>query len=125
LKTLYRLASDKPLKNINAPVVRAIWQTLEVDLSKLFALNPPEPKLERIDPRTQKRLDYLMARSNEGELTSGERGELEALASKLEALSIKNAQVLAQRRRSSVQKPVPKRNAKTNKSVAAWRNANW
>jgi hypothetical protein len=96
LKTIYRLASDKPLVNISAPVVRAICETLNIDLGKLIVWQPPAPKLQRIDAKTQKRLDYLMARSNEGELTDAERTELERFAAELEALSIKNAKLLAQ-----------------------------
>ena len=99
LKTIYRLASDKPLMNISAPVVRAICETLNVDLGKLIVWRPPAPKLQRIDTKTQKRLDYLMTRSNEGELTGDERTELEMLVVDLEALSIKNAKLLAQHAR--------------------------
>jgi len=54
-----------------------------------------EGSIQRIDAKTQKRLDYLMARSNEGELTDAERAELETFAIELEALSIKNAKLLA------------------------------
>jgi hypothetical protein len=85
LKTIYRLASDKPLVNISAPVVRAVCETLNIDLGKLIVWQPPAPKLQRIDAKTQKRLDYLMARSNEGELTEDERTELEKFATELEA----------------------------------------
>jgi hypothetical protein len=53
------------------------------------------PRLQRIGAKTQKRLDYLMARSNEDELTGDERTELEKYAIELEALSIKNAKLLA------------------------------
>ena len=94
LKTLYRLVSDKPLMSISAPVVRAICETLEIDLGNLIVWKPIGPKLHRIDKKTQKRLDYLMARSNEGELTDSERSELEKLAGDLEMLSIKNAKLL-------------------------------
>ena len=104
LKTLYRLASDKPLMNISAPVVRAICETLKIDLGKLIVWKPMGPKLHRIDLNTQKRLDYLMIRSNEGELTAAERTELEKLAEALESLSIRNAKLLAQHTR-----PEPRR----------------
>ena len=49
-----------------------------------------------MDAKTQDRLDYLMARSNEGELTGAERAEFEALTEELEALSVANAKLLAQ-----------------------------
>jgi len=58
-----------------------------------------EASLQRIDAKTQKRLDYLMARSNEGELTDAEQTQLERFVVDLEALSIKNAKLLAQHAR--------------------------
>jgi len=54
-----------------------------------------ETSIHRIDAKTQKRLNYLMARSNEGKLTDAERTELERFVVELEALSIKNAKLLA------------------------------
>jgi len=101
LKTIYRLASEKPLKTLNAPAVRAVCETLDIDLGKLIVWQAPQPKLKRIDAKTQNRLDYLMARSNEGELTKAERAEFEALTEELEALSVANAKLLAQHIRPS------------------------
>jgi len=54
-------------------------------------------KLKRVDAKTQKRLDYLMTRSNEGELTGAERAEFETMTEELEALSVTNAKLLAKR----------------------------
>jgi hypothetical protein len=119
LKTIYRLASDKPLLNISAPVVRAVCETLDIDLGKLIVWQPPGPKLHRIDSKTQKRLDYLMACSNEGELTDHERTELEKLASELEALSIKNAKLLAQHARREPRKGASGHRARAQKPLAA------
>jgi hypothetical protein len=119
LKTIYRLASDKPLLNINAPVVRAVCETLDIDLGKLIVWQPPTPKLQRIDAKTQKRLDYLMARSNEGELTDEERAELEKFAVELEALSIKNAKLLAQHARPQQRKSAAGHRGRAPKPIAA------
>lgn len=94
-KTLYRLASDKPLLNISAPVIRAVCETLDVEIGRLIVWEPPAPKLGRINIKTQKRLDYLMSKSNEGELAGDERTELEALVIEMERLSIQNAKILA------------------------------
>jgi hypothetical protein len=119
LKTIYRLASDKPLVNISAPVVRAVCETLNIDLGKLIVWQPPAPKLQRIDAKTQKRLDYLMARSNEGELTEDERTELEKFATELEALSIKNAKLLAQHARPDRRKTSASDHTRASKPLAA------
>ena len=119
LKTIYRLASDKPLLNISAPVVRAVCETLNIDLGKLIVWQPPAPKLQRIDPKTQKRLDYLMARSNEGELTDDERMELERFAAELEALSIRNAKLLAQHAHPEQRKNSAGHRARASKPLAA------
>lgn len=119
LKTLYRLASDKPLFNISAPVVRAVCETLNIDLGKLIVWQPPAPKLHQIDAKTQKRLDYLMARSNDGELTEDERTELERSAVELEALSIKNAKLLAQHARPEQRKNASSHRPSATKPVAA------
>jgi Cro/C1-type HTH DNA-binding domain len=118
LKAIYRLASDKPLMNISAPVVRAVCETLNIDLGKLIVWQPPAPKLQRIDAKTQKRLDYLMARSNEGELTDAERTELERFAVELEALSIKNAKLLARHARPDRRSNSPGQRAQTPKPLA-------
>jgi len=119
LKTIYRLASDKPLLNISAPVLRAVCETLNIDLGKLIVWQPPAPKLHHIDPKTQKRLDYLMARSNDGDLTDDERAELERFAVELEALSINNAKLLARHAHPEQRKNAGAPRARATKPVAA------
>ena len=60
-----------------------------------------------------------MARSNEGELTDDERTELEKFAVELEALSVKNAKLLAQHARPEQRKNASSRRAGATKPLAA------
>ena len=94
-KTLYRLASPEPMQSISIPVVGALCRELNVGLGDLISFTPRKPKLHRIDEKTQKRLDELMTRNTEGELTARERKELEELGNLVERLSFENAQLLA------------------------------
>jgi len=94
-KTLYRLASRKPIQSINAPIIKALCMELKTDLGKLLVWDPPKLKLHRIDEKTQGRLDYLMGKNTEGTLVKREREELEELAERVERLSFENAQMLA------------------------------
>jgi DNA-binding Xre family transcriptional regulator len=94
-KTLYRLASPEPMQTINIPVIGALCRELNVALGDLISFTPRQPKLHRIDEKTQKRLDELMTRNTEGKLTARERKELEELGEAVERLSFENAQLLA------------------------------
>ena len=106
LKTLYRLASTKPMLTINTPVLRAVCETLNVDIGKIIVWQPPAPRLHRIDSKTQGRLNDLMSRSNEGTLTGEERVEFEELAARVEQLSLENAKLMARSAKSA--KGMPK-----------------
>ncbi len=94
-KTLYRLASPEPMQTINIPVVGALCRELNVGLGELISFNPPRPKLQRINPKMQRRLDELMTRNTEGKLNARERKELEHLGHQAEQLSLENARLLA------------------------------
>jgi hypothetical protein len=101
-KTVYRLASDEPIRTLNLPVVAAISRALELsDPGELIdwtaGANPP--RLKRIDEATQIRLDELMDRNTEGRLSAAERLEFEELGQLVEKLSLENAALLAQRTR--------------------------
>jgi DNA-binding Xre family transcriptional regulator len=102
-KTLYRLASPEPMQTINVPVIGALCRELNIGLSDLISFTPRQPKLHRIDEKTQKRLDDLMTRNTEGKLTARERKELEQLGARVERLSFENAQLLA--RHNSARRP--------------------
>jgi hypothetical protein len=63
------------------------------------------PKIRRINAKTQGRLDQLMAKSNEGQISKAEQIELEAVAGDLERLSIENAMILAAHARTPTTGP--------------------
>ncbi len=98
-KTIYRLASDAPVRNLNLPVVAAIGRVLKLsDPGKLIdwstSLGQPS-RLQRIDADTQARLDELMGKNTEGTLDAVERRELDKLGRLVEKLSLENARLLA------------------------------
>ena len=98
-KTIYRLASDAPMRNVNLPAVVAIGRVLKLsDPGKLIdwslaAAQPP--RLQRVDAHTQARLDELMGKNTEGALSAAERREFEKLGRLVEKLSLENARLLA------------------------------
>ena len=98
-KTIYRLASDAPVRNLNLPVVAAIGRVLKLsDPGKLIdwsTSSAQPPRLQRIDADTQVRLDELMGKNTEGTLDAVERRELDKLGRLVEKLSLENARLLA------------------------------
>jgi DNA-binding Xre family transcriptional regulator len=94
-KTVYRLAGFKPLQTINAPILGAVCEALNVGVGDVIGWEPSKPELHRIDDKTQERLSLLMGRSNEGELTDSEARELAELGNYAEKLSLENARILA------------------------------
>ena len=99
LKSLYRLNNDRqPLERLDLRVAGAICQIFALPLSELVAFEKPARKLRRLAAKKQKRLDTLMARSNEGLLTSAEKQELRTLVREAEEIMLDNARRLAGQR---------------------------
>jgi hypothetical protein len=99
LKSLYRLSNDRqPLQRLDLRVAGAICQVLALPLSELIAFESPKRKLRRLASGKQKRLDSLMARSNEGRLTGAEAQELRGLVREAEEIMLDNARQLAAQR---------------------------
>ena len=99
LKSLYRLSNDRqPLQRLDLRVAGAICQEFALPLSDLIAFEAPRKKLRRLAAAKQKRLDSLMARSNEGTLTTAERQELQGLVRDAEEIMLDNARRLAEQR---------------------------
>jgi len=94
-KTVYRLASYKPMRTINAPVLGAVCEELNIGVGDVIAWEPPNLELHRIDEKTQERLSLLMGKSNEGQLSDAEARELAELGDYAEKLSLENALILA------------------------------
>lgn len=97
-KTLYRLASHQPLQSISLSVMRALCEELKVGLDDVISWDPPRPQLQRLDEKTQERLNELMDKNTEGALTAAEKRELEKLGAYAERLSLENAKTLAKMR---------------------------
>ena len=101
LKSLYRLArDDQPLERLNLRVAGMICQVCDIPLTKLIAFELTEIRLRRLSASKQKRLDALMAKSNQGQLTSAERKDLQVLVRDAEEIALSNARKLASQRRS-------------------------
>jgi hypothetical protein len=101
LKSLYRLAKDdQPLERLNLRVAGMICQVCDVPLSKLIAFELTEIRLRRLSAAKQRRLDVLMDRNNQGQLTSAERDELHVLVRDAEEIALSNARKLVGQRRS-------------------------
>src|SRR5258708_1297563 len=80
VKSLYRLSNDRqPLQRLDLRVAGAICHILALPLTELVAFEEPERKLRRLSAERQKRLDALMAPSNDGNLTLPPNQKLPAL----------------------------------------------
>jgi hypothetical protein len=103
LKSLYRLGNEElPLERLDLRVAGAICKVCEVPLSELIAFETGRTRLRRLSAGKQRRLDALMGRNNEGQLTGAERNELEALVREAEEITLANAKALARERRRLV-----------------------
>ncbi len=99
VKSLYRLSNDRqPLQRLDLRVAGAICRLFALPLSELIAFEAPGRKLRRLAAGKQKRLDALMARSNDGRLTDAEGQELRALVREAEEIMLDNARQLAEQR---------------------------
>jgi hypothetical protein len=88
------LDANQPVSRLDMRVAGAICQVCQAPLSELIVF-APEPPLQRISDAKQRRLDVLMEKNNNGQLTPRELKELEVLVSDVEALSLRNTQTLA------------------------------
>jgi hypothetical protein len=100
VKSLYRLSNDRQtLQRLDLRVAGAICQMFDLPLSELITFEVPRTKLRRLAHKKQKRLDDLMARSNDGALTTSEGQELRLLVREAEEITLDNARQLAEQRR--------------------------
>ncbi len=99
LKSLYRLSKEhQPLDRLDLRVAGAICQVCEVPLSELISFELPKRRLQRFSTAKQKRLDSLMFKNNEGQLTNAEAEELRILVREAEEMTLANARALARHR---------------------------
>jgi DNA-binding Xre family transcriptional regulator len=101
IKSVYRLATDEPLQKVDLRIAGAICQACNIQLGELITFDKPRAQLRQLDTKSQRRLEELMTKNNEGKLTASERKEFAQLADKAHRISMENARVLlAERRRS-------------------------
>jgi hypothetical protein len=99
LKSLYRLSNDRQaLQRLDLRVAGAICQVFDLPLSELIAFEASGRKLRHLAAGKQKRLDVLMSKNNEGNLTSADRQELRELVHEAEEITLDNARRLANQR---------------------------
>jgi DNA-binding Xre family transcriptional regulator len=119
VKSLYRLAEDAPIQKIDLRIAAAICQAFGIALGELISFEKPKAQLRRLDGKAQARLDALMSKNNEGQLTVTERKEFVALAGEAHRISMENARtLLAEGRRAGKQivrrkKSVPSKRVET------------
>jgi DNA-binding Xre family transcriptional regulator len=118
VKSLYRLAEDAPLQKIDLRIVAAICNAFGIALGDLISFEKPKAQLNRLDAKTQARLDALMSKNNEGQLTAAERKEFVALADQAHRLSMENARILlTESRRAGKHIGAPKGPARPKRAV--------
>lgn len=94
-KSLYRLNNThEPLQRLDLRVAGAICQVCDVSLSELVDFESDTGALSQLPAAKQDRLDNLMARNNNGELTMAEQRELQDLVAEAEAVALRNARTL-------------------------------
>ena len=98
-KSLYRLAASQPVQKLDTTIVRAVCEALEVDLQDLIQFQKPKFELKRLDPKSQRELDKLMDKNNEGELTKSEQARFKVLLDEAQRISLYNAKALLSQKR--------------------------
>jgi DNA-binding Xre family transcriptional regulator len=110
-KSLYRLTASQPVQKLDATIIRAVCEALEVRLQDLIQFQKPKFELKHLDPQSQKELDRLMDKNNQGELTKTEQLRFKALLDEVQRISLYNAKALVSQRRlrqsTAVQKGLP------------------
>ncbi len=116
-KSVYRLASPKPLQTINVRILGAVCDELNISIADLITWQQPKPMFHRIDEKMQARLSFLMEKNNEGKITPREAKELAELGAQAEQLSLENARILAEiaaaKRRTAARKNLRQPKART------------
>jgi hypothetical protein len=105
IKSLYRLAGPEPLQRIDARILGAICHTCHIGIQEIIGFDKPKSEVQRLNASEQKRLDELMDRNSEGDLSSPERKQLQILIEKAHRLSLANAKMLLATQRSMASSP--------------------
>jgi DNA-binding Xre family transcriptional regulator len=98
-KSLYRLTAPEPIQKLDTGIVRAVCEALNVRLEDLIQFQRPKFELRHLDAKSQKELDRLMDKNNEGELTKSEQARFKALLDEVQTISLYNAKALLSHKR--------------------------
>jgi DNA-binding Xre family transcriptional regulator len=98
-KSLYRLTTSRSVQKIDTAIARAICQALNVGLEDLIVFQKPKFELQRLDRRSQKQLDRLIDKNNEGKLTEKERAKFKALLDEVQKITLYNSKMLVDQKR--------------------------
>jgi DNA-binding Xre family transcriptional regulator len=98
-KSLYRLTASQPVQKLDTGIVRAVCEALDVRLQDLIQFQKPKFELKRLDPKSQRELDRLMDKNNEGELAKAEQARFKALLDEVQRISLYNSKVLLNQKR--------------------------
>jgi len=98
-KSLYRLTTSRPVQKIDTAIARAICEALDVGLEDLIQFQKPKFELQRLDRKSEKELDRLMGKNNEGKLTEKERAQFKALLDEVHKITLYNSKMLVDRKR--------------------------
>lgn len=98
-KSLYRLATSRPVQKLDTAIARAICEALDVRLEDLIQFQKPKFELQRLDRRSQEELDRLMDKNNEGKLTEKERARFKTLLDEVQKVTLYNSKMLVTQKR--------------------------
>ena len=110
-KSLYRLTASQPVQKLDTAIVRAVCEALDVRLQDLIQFQKPKFELKRLDLKSQRELDRLMDKNNEGKLTERERARFKTLLDEVQKITLYNSKMLVDQKR--------RRKSKHGKVVAA------
>lgn len=99
IKSLYRLATSRPIRKIDTIIVRAICQALDVSLEDLIQFERPKFHMQHLDRALEKELNKLMDKNNEGQLTQQERARFYTLLQQVQKINLHNSRVLVDQKK--------------------------
>jgi hypothetical protein len=93
-KSLYRLATSRPIHKVDMAIARAVCEALRIELGDLIQWQEPRLVLRRLDRKSEKELDRLMDKNNQAKLTGKERSRFEELLAQVQEITLYNSKVL-------------------------------
>ena len=99
-KSLYRLTTSKPIQKVDTRILGAICKTCAVNIQDVIVFEKPKARLQKLSTTEQRRLDELMSKHSEGQLSADQVREFDRLSEKAHDLTMANARVLLAQRRA-------------------------